>query len=365
MQQLTAVFLSLHPEPSHTDESGTAVSQQRSWLSSSGSLVVAAVSLVYAGAQVSSHYQRLDHSESSQFITNGRKILHSFPTHSIVLLNGDLNNNVIKYPQSCEGMRTDVQLLSLQLMTWDWFVPMQRVNYANVSFPGLRYHVNFANSFTMRQFLDRNARKRSIFLCGPWKDGDYSNVRTQQPLTKHYDDYPYGECSQLLPATRPPKNLSRFVERGLNGLVRLDELPPFDTARYGSDSWEHVLYSDAMQRLVYLTSYVSFHSNQRRDDFSLLALALRLTDELTRPDTLDTVAKHGYMSAQDYRACGVIYGQWSAAMRERGQTAEEERASGRLRDMWRVYVRMNPQDDEIKRSVDNNYNPYTGQTLPP
>ena len=373
VHQLTSMLLSLQPstqQPStsrpeaidNTDITN-AITPERSWLHPTH-LVVAALSLSYATAQVLTHYHQLDHSDSFQFIQNGRKILHSFPPNSVVLLNGDLNNNVIKYPQSCEGARADVQLLSLQLMTWDWFVPMQRRNYANVSFPGSRYHVNFADSFTMRQFMDRNIRKHPIFLCGPWKEGDFSNVRTQQPMTRYYDDFPYGECSRMLPATRPPKNLTRFIERGLEGLIRLSELPPFDTVRYGSDSWEHVLYTDAMQRLVYLTSYTSFHSNQRQDDFSLLALALQLTDELTQPDTLNTLAQHNYMSAQDYRACGVIYGQWSKAMRDRGQKAEEARASGRMREMWQIYVKMNPEDADIKRSVDSDYNPYTGEKIP-
>ena len=62
-------------------------------------------------------------------------------------------------------------------MTWDWFVPMQQRNYPNVSFPGNRYHVNFHGAFTMKQFLDANIRAHPIFLCGPWKEGDHSNLK--------------------------------------------------------------------------------------------------------------------------------------------------------------------------------------------
>ena len=105
----------------------------------------------------------------------------AFFFHSIILLNGDLNNNIIKYPQQCEGTRPDLRLLSLQLMTWDWFVPMQALNYPNVSFPGSRYHVNFDDAFTMKHFLDANVKRFPIFLCGPWKEGDYSNIRRRSP----------------------------------------------------------------------------------------------------------------------------------------------------------------------------------------
>ena len=375
VQQLASMFFS--PQPSTQPHSPTAsrpiaeadtagsISQSLPWWRHPGSLLVGVLSLLYAGAQVIAHFQRSDHSESIQFIQNGRKILNSFPSRSIVLLNGDLNNNIIKYPQSCEGVRPDVQLLSLQLMTWDWFVPMQRHNYPNVTFPGSRYHVNFADAFTMRHFLDRNTRKHPVFLCGPWKDGDYSNVRTREPPTKYYDDYPYGECMRLLPAARPPKNLTRFLRSGLDGLIRLDELPPFDTARYASDSWEHVLYTDALQRLVYLTSYASFHSNQKQDDHSLLALALQLTDETTQPHTLSLLVERNLLSPQDWRAFGIIYGQWSKAMKDRGEKAEADRANRKMLDMWKAYVEMNPQDADIRRSVERNYNPYTGEEVPP
>ena len=376
VQQLTRMFFTLHPPTTasqssttptrHSDaiDSASATSQQRSWMHHSGSVLVAAVSVLYATAQIAVHYRRLDHSESTQFITNGRQILHSFPPDSLVLLNGDLNNNIIKYPQSCEGVRTDVQLISLQLMTWDWYVPMQSVNYGNVSFPGLRYHVNYAGSFTMRQFLDKNVRKFPIFLCGPWKDGDYSNIKTHHPLIKHYDDFPWGECARMLPVNRPPGNLTRFIERGLAGLIRLDDLPPFDTVRYGADSWEHVLYNDALQRLVYITSYTSYHSNQRQGDLPLLTLAHQLTVELTEPATLAALVSRSLMSAQDYRACGVIFGQWSKVMKDRGEPEEAQLASGRMRDMWRTYVEQNPQDGEIKRTLESNHNPYTGELLP-
>lgn len=42
---------------------------------------------------------------------NGELILASFPKNSLVLLNGDINNNMIKYPQQCEGVRPDLRLL--------------------------------------------------------------------------------------------------------------------------------------------------------------------------------------------------------------------------------------------------------------
>ena len=166
-----------------TAPSSPSPSQHSSWLQQSGRLLITVLSISYAAAQLGSHYHRLDHHESLSFLLKGRRVLSSFPESSIVLLNGDLNNNILKYPQQCEGVRPDLRLLSLQLMTWDWFVPVQGGNYGDVVFPGDRYHVNFPNSFSMRTFLQRNVKRHPVFLCGPWKDGDMSNVQSRNPDT--------------------------------------------------------------------------------------------------------------------------------------------------------------------------------------
>ena len=73
-------------------------------------------------------------------VVQGRQLLDNLPPNAIVLLNGDLNNNLPKYAQQCEGLRPDVSLVSMQLMSWEWFVPMQRGNYPNVKFPNEVYH---------------------------------------------------------------------------------------------------------------------------------------------------------------------------------------------------------------------------------
>jgi hypothetical protein len=48
----------------------------------------------------------------------GEAILESMPRDALVLVNGDINNNLVKYPQQCDGVRTDLRIMSLQLMTW-------------------------------------------------------------------------------------------------------------------------------------------------------------------------------------------------------------------------------------------------------
>jgi len=90
------------------------------------------------GLHLYSNFHRADHSATDSFYKVGVAMLESFPPNSLVLLNGDLNHNLLKYPNQCEGVRPDLSLVSLQLMSWDWWVPMQRHHYQNVTIPGVR-----------------------------------------------------------------------------------------------------------------------------------------------------------------------------------------------------------------------------------
>ena len=146
--------------------------------------------------------------------------------------------------------------------------------------------------------------------------------------------------------------------------MRLRDLPTYDLVKYGPETWEHVLYGDALQRLVYLTSYASFHSNQQQSDSSLLTLAHSLTAELMEDDlTLQTLRSLRLLSPQDYRACGVIYGQWSKLMREQGRTREMREAAARMMAVWRQFLQLSPGDEEISRMVSSGVNPYTGDRI--
>ena len=153
------------------------------------------------------------------------------------------------------------------------------------------------------------------------------------------------------------------MEAGLGGLIRLPNLPPYDVSKYSPDTWEYVLYTDALQRLVYITSYASFHSNQKQADIHLLLLAHRLTNELLHPVTLSTLQRLNLLSVQDYRAFGVIYGQYSRHLKEVGREstkAAQRDANVRMRRAWKMYLDLKPEDVEIRRTYDSRMNPYTG-----
>jgi hypothetical protein len=76
-------------------------------------------------------------------------------------------SNAIKYLHQCEGVRRDdVSVLSLQLMSWAWFTPVQAKNYPNVTLPGHVYHPHVSGGYSIAKFLDANYDRAPIFLCG-------------------------------------------------------------------------------------------------------------------------------------------------------------------------------------------------------
>jgi hypothetical protein len=150
-------------------------------------MVLKALMVIYCALQCGLRFRMNDHSGDWIFFRSGEALLTSMPRDSLLLLNGDLNNNMAKYVHQCERVRTDVHLVQLQLISWPWFVPLQtgmtrdtqrgyarghkyklkellrdgfdmsRSNYPGIIFPGIVYHPrNPAGGFSMREFLDFN-----------------------------------------------------------------------------------------------------------------------------------------------------------------------------------------------------------------
>lgn len=92
------------------------------------------------------------------------------------------------FPQLCEGFRPDIDILSVEVMSWEWYNSRQGVLFKNITFPGYVYHpykyaqrlsawspLVFWNvyyrqgAYSMKQFLEANLPHRKIYLAGEWK----------------------------------------------------------------------------------------------------------------------------------------------------------------------------------------------------
>eukprot|EP00808_Paulinella_micropora_P006413 g77452.t1 len=328
-------------------------SDKASWLWP-GNLACCGLGVMFAGLQLGLHYGQLDHSDMWGFHTQGEVQLRAFPKDSIVLLNGDLNNNVIKYMQQCEGIRPDLRLLSVQLMTWDWFVPMQSHHYPGVVFPGNKYHPWQPGDFSILQFLEKNFRKFSIFLCGPWKEGD-------ETWREGFTTVPFGLCERIFRKGKEPKNWTDYTMRSLKGLPIYKDLPAWQPGKYGPETWEHVLYSDIWMRHQYIMSYTSFMSNKNLSDIPLLRLAKKMADDLFVPEM-----EH-VLRASDYRAGGIIYGQYSEVLKKEKREDEFRSATRSMMALWKRYLNLtrdqgqsSEEATQIAAFVDGKFNPYSG-----
>jgi len=322
-------------------------------------VVLAVLALSYGAVQCGVHFDTFNHRDNYAFYAHGQTILKSFPLNSFVFLNGDINNNAIKYPQQCEGVRRDVRLISLQLITWDWWVDMQAAHYPNVTFPGTKYHPRVPGAFSFKQLLDVNIKKFSIFICGPYKDYDDS-------WKGHYHDVAFGHCNRILPSQRvfPPGGLSKHLIRGYSGIASTKELGPWLPNRYTEDTWEYVIYFDVWRRRVSLSSLVSFHSNKNLSDVPLLRAANEIFSDIFSEEELPWLEKYGIINPDAYRGAGIISGQYGKALKDEGGSLEEIRnLESNMVTMWKRYLAIKPDDTEIKRLVDAKVNPYTGRPL--
>ena len=114
------------------------------------------------------------------------------------------------------------------------------------------------------------------------------------------------------------------------------------------------MYQDAWNRLVYLASYTAFQSNQvKPQDPQLLELAKQIMDEIFDPvNKLEGLLRQkGALSADIYRAAGIIYGQWAAEIASK-QTGEDVKMQARTAELemlrlWKQYSYDKPSDKEM------------------
>lgn len=321
-----------------------------------------AVVATYSVSQCALNFNTLNNRENYVFYNHGSSVLEGLPKNALVLLNGDINNNALKYPQQCEEERTDLRLLSLQLMTWDWWKDMQGTHHKGVKLPGTKFHPHEKGGFSFKTFLDKNYKRFPIFLCGPFKEGD-------DTWKGYYDILPYGHCNQILKTKDHAKaNITSTLVHGYKTLAKSKALGVWHPDKYTAGTWERVVYADSWSRRVYLSSFASFHANQNLSNIPLLEHAYNvMTDLFEDPELLKLLQENEMLNADTFRGGGIIYGQYAKALLNAGGKGSEEKAAfleRRTFDLWKEYLALAPEDDQIGRLVNDRFNPYTGRKVP-
>eukprot|EP00026_Physarum_polycephalum_P000701 Phypoly_transcript_00702.p1 GENE.Phypoly_transcript_00702~~Phypoly_transcript_00702.p1 ORF type:complete len:724 (+),score=95.06 Phypoly_transcript_00702:2004-4175(+) len=244
------------------------------WASRGGSRAVPVLLvLLICTSQISLNFSAMDQHDNYIFYKYGKAVLEPLPKNAILLAGGDLQTNIPYYMQLCEGVRPDVDIVSIETMSWDWYVPRQAPLYPNITFPGKVYHPFKRSGFSMKLFLDANI-KRPMFLAGEWKVGDNSHE-------KPYTTAPFGLTQHIYPSTHvfDIKKHVAFAGPALQA-VNLSIWQPYSPfGKYGPETWEYVVgqnFWEAYQR--HANMYLTAGFKREADSETYLKEAIRLLE---------------------------------------------------------------------------------------
>ena len=152
--------------------------------------------------------------------------------------------------QSCENLRSDVTVINLSMMTYEWFQHQRSLFPSNITFPGL-YHsqegsaaVRSKTAFTFSQFVAANPHHR-IYFSGrlSFRDSVFDSM---------YDHEPFGLVSRIIRRNAMPSGseYSTVLKTSWHTVAEnvLKKLPP--ESKYPEETWEWTIQRDMKDRLV-------------------------------------------------------------------------------------------------------------------
>mmetsp|Transcript_12467 Transcript_12467/g.20005 ORF Transcript_12467/g.20005 Transcript_12467/m.20005 type:complete len:150 (-) Transcript_12467:167-616(-) len=142
----------------------------------------------------------------------------------------------------------------------------------------------------------------------------------------------------------------------------MSDFGPWKPRLYGDDTWEHVAFHDTWHRMVYHSGVVSFHASQGppAKDEKLLSLAKNIYDHIFSRDLRKLLSAKKVYRTTDYRGAGIIYAKWAATKKKGYARAKAEKA---MLTLWKIYLKLAPEDQELKPFVDASRNPFTGEVV--
>eukprot|EP00762_Andalucia_godoyi_P003420 ANDGO_04343.mRNA.1 Transmembrane protein 260 homolog len=191
----------------------------------------------------------VSNTENAIFQEFAHATLGSLPPRAILFTKGDLATNALRYSRFVEGVRPDILLSDMELLTQPWMVLGLRELYGqDLLLPGTSYGKDRSLQFLMREIAQANPGRR-IFFVPHIKDGDHS-------LSTSYSIVPNGFAVEVLRKHSPAAN-SMWQSRLRNPreffdtfFVSKSVLVPFDflsrhsrRGRYPEDGWENPLVS--------------------------------------------------------------------------------------------------------------------------
>lgn len=193
---------------------------------------------------------------SNLVVHNFAKItLNSLPRNSLILTRGDLPSNSMRYLHLCESFRPDLILLDVEILSYEWSLPMLKKFYHDINFPGdvwnptNNFYANGKKAFNFKSFLDANIEKRHIFACIGMQDKDNSWMI-------HYNIWPYGICSAIKPISE-----AFFPAEWANRTGGIADKWSYPYTGFDKTSWDNVA-NDEMWHSKIGTAFFLYKSAQ-------------------------------------------------------------------------------------------------------
>jgi hypothetical protein len=190
------------------------------------------LAVLAVGAQAGLHYRSQDHGDDRIVARFARALLERVPQNAVLVTKGDLFWNSLRYMQMCEGLRSDVRILDVELLKASWMTARVEHSFEDVQLPGRVYRApsrRVTDSYDLADLFDAIAGRFPV-LSNALEHGDAS-------WKEGYSAWPEGFIDRIFPKSRIVE-VDRWLARtdrwidGV-GLEFSDDVP--------SGSWEHVV----------------------------------------------------------------------------------------------------------------------------
>jgi hypothetical protein len=225
-----------------------------------------AIGLVASTGLAAARFPSSDQSHNRIAELFGRSYLESLPQESLLVIQGDLSGNTLRYFQVCEGVRPDVRIVDRALLSTLWYPRSVRMNHPDLVLPSLVYGVGIPHAFDLRALFAANFDRFPIFVSPlPPDEPDVS-------WRERYELWPFGYAYRVVERGAPVDvdALVAAQERAMGGL-------PFGPEEaHPPGSWERITVgvywaSRGLFGLELLRRAVASTGEDRRHLFTLAA----------------------------------------------------------------------------------------------
>ncbi len=263
----------------------------------------------------------------------GRSLVEPVPPGALLVTQGDVYLNSVRYLREVERVRPDVCVLDRQLMKARWHKAIAEKNCPGLVLPGTHYAPSERGAFDLRALFDANP-SRAIFVSGFERADD----KGWEPA---YTTYPFGLLNQVAPKDRP-FGVREYIARS-DGVLAAFDVKSLERARPGA--WEALIRDDYWEadhrRGRRLLAYAAEH-----DDLAALQSAARILSGL--------LERHPRPPRELYRNVGIAYSR--LLPHDPGAPAQMVRA-------WSEYLKSPSPSDADLEAIRKAVEAYRGAAL--